>query len=274
MAEKTMKEIFETLSKVDMTPFLKEEGELSYIPWAVEWRELLKLFPNSDWRPIKSPEGRLYHTDGASCWVEVEVDIEGVKRCEELPVLTLDNEVVYLNQINSALANASLRRCLVKCIATKFGLGIEVYCGNHVAGASDDAKIADGEVPSPEVSSTAPVVFNPETISLNDVKEVLKTPFPFKFVDFKGEPTANVLLSVIPFEGDTKSTLDAKGKQQDDMFAGANYIINKGFKPTVNCSLGIDFKQYVAVLKTLVKEPTRFVEAYNDLATEGGTNED
>lgn len=134
------KSIFQTLSEVDITPYIKEKNKLSYLPWSSAW-EIIKLrYPQSTFYPVKSETGCIYHTDGKSCWVETSLTISDGEisetQNETLAVMDYRNQSISFDDIQSTKAGNSIKRCLVKNAAL-FGLGLSLWVGEEL---SDSAK--------------------------------------------------------------------------------------------------------------------------------------
>lgn len=132
---------FEVLSNIDISNKLKQRKELSYLPWAVAWAELKKVYPDATFKIytqtviIDAEHGvydqRFWHDDGKTGWVEVGVTIDGVEIKEVLAIMDYKNASIPADKITSADAQKSFARCLAKCIALH-GLGLYVYQGEDL----------------------------------------------------------------------------------------------------------------------------------------------
>jgi len=141
MADRAPLSIFETLSAIDITPKLKKKNNLSYLPWSTAW-EIVKLhYPDSTYRPIKAENGCNYHTDGRTCWVEVEVTIAGETQSESLAVMDHRNRAIPYEEVTSVDVNKSTKRALTKCCSL-FGLGLSLWSGEELSDTAKAAKIA------------------------------------------------------------------------------------------------------------------------------------
>lgn len=130
--------VFRTLNAIDISPKLKKKNNLSYLPWSTAW-EIVKLhYPDSTYRPIKADNGCNYHTDGRTCWVEVEVTINGETQTESLAVMDHRNRAIPYEEVTSVDVNKSTKRALTKCCSL-FGLGLSLWSGEEL---SDTAKAA------------------------------------------------------------------------------------------------------------------------------------
>jgi len=119
----TYKQIWDTLSKIDVTEHIEKKGNLSYLSWAWAWGTLMGHYPNA-----KYINAEKFYPDG-SCEVRIDMDIDGCDRHMWLAVMDHVNKAI-LNP-NARSISDSKMRCLVKCIAM-FGLGHYIYAGEDV----------------------------------------------------------------------------------------------------------------------------------------------
>lgn len=127
------KEIWDTLSKVDVSEHIEKKGNLSYLSWAWAWAEFMKNFPQAEYLVNQVH----YFEDGSaevSCEVLVETKEETVRRQMWLPVLNHSNKAV--KNPDAFAINTSKMRCLVKCLAM-FGLGHYIYAGEDLPEQED-----------------------------------------------------------------------------------------------------------------------------------------
>ena len=118
------KEIWSTLSKVDVTGSIEKKGKFSYLSWAWAWTELMKHYPEAEYDFL--PDN--FNTDG-SMEVRVVINIGEHSRFMWLPVMDFSNKAM-INPDGMAINKARMR-CLVKCIAM-FGLGLYIYAGEDL----------------------------------------------------------------------------------------------------------------------------------------------
>jgi|GEM_PF-6947426 hypothetical protein len=127
----TKKNIWETLTAIDVKGRLKQRGQFSYLPWADAWGLLMSAFPEAEFR-----EGEFTHANGTlldaqfypdeTARVTVAVTIGEHTLSMWLPVMDYNNNAIKnpgARDISDAKA-----RCLVKALAM-FGLGHSVYTG-------------------------------------------------------------------------------------------------------------------------------------------------
>lgn len=118
------KEIWETLSKIDVSKHIEKKGNLSYLSWAWAWGVLMEKFPQCKY--VFFPEHK--HDDG-SVTVSCELSIDECSRVMWLPVMDHKNNAV--KEPDARKISDAKMRCLVKCIAM-FGLGHYIYAGEDL----------------------------------------------------------------------------------------------------------------------------------------------
>ena len=192
--------VFETLYKVDVRPFLVKKGKYDYLPWAVAIRLLMEHYPNAMWcnrsheREIRLDSGIVktafpyfYDPVIGGLAVETEVVIDGLVKCETLPVIDYKNNIVKNPDWMSI--NTALKRCLVKNISL-FGLGLKVYEGiqnceeDYTYGESTSNNAtpvapSKAEKEKTDLIETAKEVFGGEEVTFHEeVSKVLEKRFP------------------------------------------------------------------------------------------------
>lgn len=122
------KEVWETLSKIDVSQHIEKKGNLSYLPWAWAWDQLMRHYPQSEyeWGDVKFFEDK---TVEVSCYMNISDGEQAVSRSMTLPVM--DNRNNSLVSPTSRQISDTKMRCLVKCIAM-FGLGHYIYAGEDL----------------------------------------------------------------------------------------------------------------------------------------------
>ena len=185
--------VFETPYKVDVRPFLVKKGKYDYLPWAVAIRLLMEHYPNAMWcnrsheREIRLDSGIVktafpyfYDPVIGGLAVETEVVIDGLVKCETLPVIDYKNNIVKNPDWMSI--NTALKRCLVKNISL-FGLGLKVYEG--IQNCEEDYTY--GESTSNNATPVAPSKAEKEKTDLIETaKEIVERTLIFHQED--GEP--------------------------------------------------------------------------------------
>jgi len=127
------KDVWDTLSKVDVSEHIENKAGLSYLSWAWAWGVMMEHCPDAEYEFL--PE--FFYPDG-SCKVECIMDIRGKTRSMWLPVMDYRNKAID-NPTSRDISDARMR-CLVKCIAM-WGLGHYIYAGEDLpAGPSEAPK--------------------------------------------------------------------------------------------------------------------------------------
>lgn len=120
----TAKDIWQTLSKIDVSGKTEKKGNLTYLSWAWAWGTLMDHYPESQY----FFDDDTVFSDG-SVMVHVAVHIKEHVKTMWLPVLNYKNQAI---QNPSAMdINTARMRCLTKCLAM-FGLGHYIYAGEDL----------------------------------------------------------------------------------------------------------------------------------------------
>ena len=115
----TYKEVWETLSKIDVSPYLDTKGQFSYLSWSYARAILSHFYPQYRvmWLPSEKFE------DGTML-LNCRVEIDNLSREHWLPVY--DNKYNAIANPNADDIQDNMQRCFVKTVAL-FGLGIQVF---------------------------------------------------------------------------------------------------------------------------------------------------
>ena len=148
----TYKQIWDTLSQIDVSEYIDKKGNLSYLSWAWAWGTLMGHYPNAKY--INSEK---FHPDG-SCEVRIDLDIEGCDRHMWLAVMDHMNKAIP--NPNARSISDSKMRCLVKTIAM-FGLGHYIYAGEDTPDSNSDT-VSPRKVAVPIVPARKKAVAPPE----------------------------------------------------------------------------------------------------------------
>lgn len=139
MADKklTYGEVWETLSKVDVSKHTEEKMKLTYLSWSRMWMLLCEHYPQAQYEFVDF-DGVPYKTlpDGTA-EVVTRIMIDDLVREMRLPVMDNRNNPVVNPHARQVSDNAM--RCLVKCVAM-FGLGISVFTNMPDETLPDEAK--------------------------------------------------------------------------------------------------------------------------------------
>lgn len=160
MTESKEQSVYETLSKIDVEPYLKQAGEaynkktqtytpLYYLPWANAWSLVKANFPTANYKLLEYPNwittkdghveqsGTLdYRITKAGVEVGATVTIEGESYTQRLyPMESKQNKPIKDPDI--AQINKAQMRALVKALAIA-GLGLNVYAGEDLPANEDE----------------------------------------------------------------------------------------------------------------------------------------
>ena len=127
----TAKQIWDTLSKVDVSAHTEDRGGLTYLSWAWAWGVMMEHYPDLDvkWHGQRDDAGIMHDIQvypGGSSMVNCSVTIGEVTRDMWLPVMDYRHKAIA-NADSRSISDARMR-CLTKCFAL-FGLGHYIYAG-------------------------------------------------------------------------------------------------------------------------------------------------
>jgi hypothetical protein len=140
--EPTYKEIWDTLSKVDVSEYVEEKMNLSYLSWSRAWWLLQQHYPEAIYsfsQPEKFDDG----TQEVGCLIT----IGECSRFATLPVMDYKNKAVI--SPDARQINDNKQRCFVKAIAM-FGLGIDLYRGMSDDLPDEEKDKASEDKPKPK----------------------------------------------------------------------------------------------------------------------------
>lgn len=121
--------VFETLSKIDVSAFTEKKGRFTYLSWADAVNVLLKHYPKAVWTVLRAEDGSPYTNTPAGAFVTVELVIEDIPRTQVHPVLDHNNKSI--KEPNAFQINTSIQRALAKAISLH-GLGLYIYRGEDL----------------------------------------------------------------------------------------------------------------------------------------------
>ena len=144
--------VYETLSKIDVKPFLEKKNGLDYLSWSKAWGLAKSAYPDINYEVTEYPEyvltqqgyvstGRMvdYRATQAGVEVEVTVKIKNEKYSSKLYVMNFKNKSIPINKATLFEINKTQLRALVKALAFA-GLGLSVYAGEDLPISDDDVK--------------------------------------------------------------------------------------------------------------------------------------
>lgn len=127
------KEVWQTLSAINVNDKVQEKNGLKFLSWAWAWGVLMEHYPGSEYEfdePVTLPDGSV------EVWCTVTVvGSSRLSRRMWLPVMDFRNKSIIAP--NSRDINDTRMRCLTKCLAM-FGLGHYIYAGEDIPGESQE----------------------------------------------------------------------------------------------------------------------------------------
>ena len=150
----TYKDVWETLSKVDVSKHTEEKMKLTYLSWSKMWVLLCENYPQAQYEFVDF-DGVPYKTlpDGTT-EVVTRITIDDLVREMRLPVM--DNKKNPVVNPHARQVSDNAMRCLVKCVAM-FGLGISVFTGMADETLPDEAKDEQPKEKKAPVKKAEPV---------------------------------------------------------------------------------------------------------------------
>jgi hypothetical protein len=132
------KSTFDVLNEIDVSKYVKQKGQFTYLSWAWAVRELLKVAPDATWEvhEYNSSIGESgefitapFMQTTLGVFVKVTLTVGGIPRTQVHPVL--DNRNKPIPNPNAFEINTSIQRCLAKAIALH-GLGLYIFAGEDL----------------------------------------------------------------------------------------------------------------------------------------------
>lgn len=122
------KEVWETLSVINVNEHAEKKGNLTYLSWSWAWATLMAKYPESSYifdDPVRHPDNTV------EVWVTVSIrrGEDGMARRMWLPVMDHKNNAIA--DPDARKISDTRMRCLTKCLAM-FGLGAYIYAGEDL----------------------------------------------------------------------------------------------------------------------------------------------
>ena len=136
------KQVWQTLSAVDVSDHIEKKGSLSYLSWAWAYGTMMEHYPDLHYS-FEQDRCEFTNTVEISCSVLVNEKDQSMVRSMWLPVMDHRNKAI-VNPDKFAI-NSSKMRCLVKCFAM-FGLGHYIYAGEDINPVIANAVITDDQI--------------------------------------------------------------------------------------------------------------------------------
>jgi hypothetical protein len=155
----TAKEVWDTLSGINVNEHTEEKGGLTYLSWAWAWSIMMDHYPQLTvkWHGMTDENGvtrdiTTYPGGTASVCCSVTIG-DDVKREMWLPVMDYKNRAIA-NPDSRAISDAK-QRCLTKCLGV-LGLGAYVYAGEDLPRDATLSKAVPKKTPKPKATKKAP----------------------------------------------------------------------------------------------------------------------
>ena len=129
-----MSNIWQTLSRFDVSKEVEQKGKFDYLSWAWAWAYVKEKYPEATFEKHvfrdnqDNPLPFMRDTKG-NTFVMVSVTIESITHTEIHYVMDNRNQAIQFP--DASAVNKALQRCLVKAIAFH-GLGLNVYAGEDL----------------------------------------------------------------------------------------------------------------------------------------------
>lgn len=137
------KQVWQTLSAIDVSQHIEKKGNLSYLSWAWAYGTMMEHYPDLHYS-FEIDKCEDTGTVEISCVVHIHTEQDQVMmRHMWLPVMDHRNKAIA-NPDKFAI-NSSKMRCLVKCFAM-FGLGHYIYAGEDINPVIANAVITDDQI--------------------------------------------------------------------------------------------------------------------------------
>ena len=163
----TMKEVWDYFSSLNVNKYTEKKGprKLTYLQWAVCWQIVKELDPHARWEVKEFEHSKLTRNyvgkDNHTCDVKVKITICGWTHTFNLPVM--DYKMDSVEAPTSRHISDAIARCMVKCVAVNFGLGLYLYQGldkplcitNTLKGPEDKGGVALSESHTHSHNSTS-----------------------------------------------------------------------------------------------------------------------
>ena len=170
----TAKEVWDTLSGINVNEHTEEKGGLTYLSWAWAWSIMMDHYPQLTvkWHGMTDENGvtrdiTTYPGGTASVCCSVTIG-DDVKREMWLPVMDYKNKAIA-NPDSRAISDAK-QRCLTKCLGI-LGLGAYVYAGEDLPRDATPSRAVPEKTPKPKATKKAPKYKAPEESPKKAVEE-------------------------------------------------------------------------------------------------------
>jgi hypothetical protein len=165
MAEK--KQVFATLSAINVKEKIERKNNLDYLSWANAWDMLKQVYPTAQRIVYEHAHtGLNYFTDGNTAYVKVGIVVDNIEHVDYLPVMDYRNNSIPISKITSMDVTKAIQRSTAKAIALH-GLGLSLWTGEDLPEIASSSTPIKSNASSPTKSQ---VVKGSEQDAQEDVK--------------------------------------------------------------------------------------------------------
>lgn len=154
----TAKQVWETLSGINVNDHVERKQGYSYLSWAWAWGVLMSHYPDAKFNFERFDDGSEFfrYPDGSG-EVRCVMSVAGIVRTMWLPVMDHRNNAI--KNPNARDINDAKMRCLVKAMAL-YGLGHYIYAGEDLPDANKHQAPAQELKPLPASAISVPAIQN------------------------------------------------------------------------------------------------------------------
>lgn len=136
------KEVWQTLSAIDVSDHIEKKGNLSYLSWAWAYGIMMEHYPDIHYT-FEEDKCNETGTVEIRCSVLLTEKDQSMVRNMWLPVMDHRNKAI--SNPDKFAINSSKMRCLTKCFAM-FGLGHYIYAGEDLPEAVAKATVSEDQI--------------------------------------------------------------------------------------------------------------------------------
>ena len=143
-----------------------KKWKFDYSSWSDVWDFLKKNVSDARFEWCENKDGWLGFVDDFGCFAKVKVWSEslGVEVTQHLHAMNFSNQAVQRDQLTASDINKTYQRCMVKAIATWFGLGLYIYKWEDLPDESDWSGVKKEKTDTKNKTDTKPKYFNYEDL--------------------------------------------------------------------------------------------------------------
>ena len=139
------KEVWQTLSAIDVSDHIEKKGKLSYLSWAWAYGIMMEHYPELHYS-FEDDKCEETGTVEISCTVHIHTGADRdqmMMRHMWLPVMDHRNKAI--SNPDKFAINTAKMRCLTKCFSM-FGLGHYIYAGEDLPEAVAKATVSEDQI--------------------------------------------------------------------------------------------------------------------------------